>query len=325
MDKLQLKIIYEELVKEKLKNESDISRMNENYNSFASFYPELKNHSDIIDLLKNIDISNCSLDNMLNSSNVGMNVQVMNNGETRCRITDDATKFSYVAVDTKDKKKGGSPHQNSHEHYYTIEVSRVESGFVIAAELLKNNNVKLVRYNPGQYWASVPGIVHNISFMDGSRAVTLKTPSPIPDWYGTGNVINSELSYFVDSRTKTMDLDQMNYVINHNDGIVDDQVVSEFKLDRKWNDLLSKYIRNPYEVLITPDNREDFRQLLLITKDNNLAAFYAHLTNKDIKAAVKMASMFGENTEAALDFITKNGTYDISVASDFKKILKLKR
>ena len=319
MDKL--KDLYNALALKQLTNEKDISRMKEYYASIASFYPEVMNDPEIINLFNqnNINIRNSSLESMLNSENVGMNSEIMNNGEIRCRVTDGGTKYSYVVVDAKDKEAGGSPHQNSHEHYYTTEVCRVESGFAIAAELLKDKMVKLVRYNPGQYWASIPGNVHNTSLMDGSHTTTLKTPSPIPDWYGTGNVLNSELSYFVDSRTKTMDLDQMNYVIKHYDGIVDDKVVSEFQLNQKWNDLMSKVNINPYEVLITVDNKEDFRQLLLTTKDNNLAAFYAHLANKDIKEATKIAIMFGNNTEAALDYATKNGIYDTSIARQFVK------
>lgn len=321
---LQLKELYDNLVAEKLMNRADISRMEEYYDSIASFYPEVMSNHSIIDLFNknNIDIDNSSLFNILNYNNVEMNSEVMNNGEIRCRIMDNNTKFSYVVVEAKNKQSGEIPHQNSHEHFYVIEVCRVELGFAIAAELMENKKVKLVKYTPGQYWASVPGNVHNTSLIDGSHTTTLKTSSPIPDWYGTGNVINSELSYFVDSCTKTMDLDQMDYVINHHNGIVSDYIVSEFKFDQKWNDLMSKVDINPYELLITPENKEQFRQLLLTTKDNNLAAFYAHLTDKNIKEAVQIANTFGKNIDAAVDCVNKKGIYDVSVAKKFIKSIK---
>lgn len=317
----QLKKLYTEIASEKLIDEADKSRMEEYYNYIASFYPEVMSNPNIIDLFNryNINIDNASLTNILNSNNVEMNSEVMNNGEIRCRIIDNNTKFSYVITDTKNKQSGGSPHQSSHEHFYIMEVYRVELGFAIMAEIMENNNVKLVKYTPGQYWTSIPGKVHNVSLIDGSHTTTLKTSSPIPDWYGTGNVINSELAYFVDSRTRTMDLDQMDYVIKHHDGIVNDEVASEFKLDEKWNDLMAKVPLNPYEVLITQNNREDLRQLLLITKDSNLAAFYSLLTNKNIKEAAKIANIYGKNVEEAIDFSTKKGTYDISVATSFIK------
>lgn len=204
------------------------------------------------------------------------------------------------------------------------EISMHCRDFFCAAELLKNKTVKLVRYNPGEYWASIPGFVHNTSLQDGSHTTTLKTSSPLQDWYGTGNVINSQLSYYVDSRTKTLDLDQMNYIIKRYDGIVDNQVVEEFNLDQKWNDISKGQTVSPYEVLITPENREQFRALLLQTKNNDLAAFYANLTRQDIDLATRMAYIFRNNVQKALEeALSKNDACDVEKAKKFVKMKNL--
>ncbi len=319
------KELYEKIAQQSLTGE-DLARAEYYYASLASFYPQVMQDSKLMKLFEENEfrIEDSSLEKMLSSQNATIGSEVMPNKEIRCRVVDGQTKFSYVVVDARSKDMGGFPHQNSYEHYYTIEVCRVESGYAIAAELLRNKTVKLVRYNPGEYWASIPGFVHNTSLQDGSHTTTLKTSSPLQDWYGTGNVINSQLSYYVDSRTKTLDLDQMNYVIKHYDGIVDNQVVEEFNLDQKWNDIREGQIVSPYEVLITPENREQFRALLLQTKNNDLAAFYANLTRQDIDLATGMAYIFRNNVQQALEeAISKNDVCDVEKAKEFVKIKNL--
>lgn len=108
----------------------------------------------------------------------------------------------------------------------------------------------------------------------------------------------------------------MNYIIKRYDGIVDNKVVEEFNLDQKWDDIRKGQTINPDEVLITPENREQLRALLLQTQNNDLAAFYANLTRQDIDLATGMAKIFGNDAQQTLDKIEN---YDIEKARTFIK------
>lgn len=328
MNNDDIKKMYLNLVSVKLQNSDDRARMMQFFDSLITFYPQVLQDSKITTLFKHFGllISDASIAKILQSKQANMNSQLMDNNEFRCRLIDGDSNYSYVyVIDTRNKQVHGSHHQNSHEHFYTIEVCRVESGYAIAATLLQDNNkVKLVRYNPGEYWTSIPGYVHNTSLKEGSHTTTLKTGSPLQDWYGTGNIINSKLSYYVDSRSKTLDLDEMNYIIERKNGIVSEDIVKEFKLDDRYQNMISKTIKNPYEILITPGNREQMRQLLLVTSDNDIAAFYALLTGQKLDKALNLANMTSNDLNYALYLANKSDDFDdysLQKAVDFAKDL----
>lgn len=58
--------------------------------------------SKIIKLFKtnNLDATKITIDKMLQSSGLGMNIQIMDNKEFRCRLTDSESKTSYIVSDT---------------------------------------------------------------------------------------------------------------------------------------------------------------------------------------------------------------------------------
>lgn len=318
--------LYLHCLKSEIENEKDIKRIENYYERLSEFYPKIINNEKVLTVFNKygIDKEKADLFKML-QSDVHMESQVMKNQEIRFRIICKDTGFSYVVVDSRNKLQGGNPHQNSHEHFYTSEVWCVEKGYAIASEILSSGIVKLVRYNEGEYWTSIPGHVHNTSLSNNAYTITLKTASPLQDWYGTGNVINSKSAYYLDSKTKTLDLDEMNYIIKNYNGMITQNVVENFGLPKRYEEVLKNQEVNPYEILITKENREQIKNILLETKNNDLAAFYIHLASNNLDLANDMAKTFGSNFATALEFADKEKICSNVGMEKAKSFAKIKR
>ena len=321
------KKLYLDCLKSEIENAKDRKRIENYYEKLSEFYPKIINNEKVLTVFNKYGIAKEKADlfKML-QSDVHMESQVMKNQEIRFRIMCKDTGFSYVVVDSRNKSQGGNPHQNSHEHFYTSEVCCVEEGYAIASEILSSGIVKLVRYNEGEYWTSIPGHVHNTSLSNNAYTITLKTASPLQDWYGTGNVINSKSAYYLDSRTKTLDLDEMNYIIKNYNGMITPNIVANFDLQKRYENMLEKHEIDPYEILITKENREQMKKVLLETKNNDLAAFYIHLANYNLDLAHDIAKTFGSNFATALEFADKeniSANINKEKAKSFAKSKKL--
>ena len=288
-----------------------------------TFYSDVKNDVFIQSSLKKIhvDVDIMNLENFF-KNNFSISYNVMPNKEIRFRVVDNKNKSSYVVTNSLSKQYGGSPHQNSHEHYYVSEIFRVDQGSVIASTLLPNKNAKLSLYKSGDIWISVPGVTHNSSLYDGTCTTTFKTPSPLQDWYGTGNIINSANSYLLDSYTKSLDLDEMSYIIKNNEGIIDDKICEQFNIKERWRKLLKDYNISPYEILIDDKNRSLIQRLLLKTSSNDIGAFYAILAKLDINKAIELYSIYGDNILSAFS-MKPNDFIDLERAQKFAKERKL--
>ena len=324
----KLKKTYTKEVKESIKEKDDRSKSLSYYDDLKNFYDCVKNSKDIknIDVFKKgrykTDIMN--LEKILDSR-PDMSLSVMPNKEVRFRVVDGVIKSSFVITDASEKELGGSPHQNSHEHFFVSEICRVNKGCAIAATLLPNNLAKLQKYRSGEFWVSTPGVTHNTSLYDGTCTTTFKTPSPIQDWYGTGNVVNSLNAYTLDSYTKTLELDEMAFIINHYNGIINEKIIRMFNMEERWQEELKNYDISPYEVLITPENREIMEDLLIVSKTNDAAAFYAILTNNAYKTAYSLAFLYADDVNLALSRTEGKESFDVERARDFIKQKKLIR
>ena len=225
--------------------------------------------------------------------------EIMSNNERRIRLKSQDAMF--IVTDTSYKNEGDMPHQNAHEHLFSYEVTTIEEGEAIGSTLLPKGIVKLSDYQSGDLIINKPETIHSLTLFPDTIITTLKHPYVPCDWYGSGNTINSSAAYYLDCRIKTLDLDEMNYILGKYQGIIDGRVVREFDLIKRWKTLVSSNsVANPYEILINNHNREDIRKLIELTKDNEIAAFYLMLANNDFHLAMTLYSIYQKDIDFAL-------------------------
>jgi mannose-6-phosphate isomerase-like protein (cupin superfamily) len=125
-----------------------------------------------------------SAEDVAKASIVAKHHRMVENGEFRYRLLKEDEGTAYIR--TEASEAGGW--QNSHHHNSCTETYIVQSGWMAAAEM-RDGQVALMRFGPGQIYSTEPGIVHNVYLPAHAVIHTVKHgPAAKGDWHGNTHV-----------------------------------------------------------------------------------------------------------------------------------------